>query len=102
MMGIVLFTFRMIVFLLLLVLVFMTWGLCRAASERDRAEEELRKRLSENPPLIVDDWSIQPMHKNADCFIPNNSAHPLCKGNGSEECQYCCLYEHFPEPPFDK
>jgi hypothetical protein len=29
-----------------------------------------------------------------DCFVPNDSAYPLCKGNGNEECKKCCLYEN--------
>ena len=32
--------------------------------------------------------------KSPDCFVPNDSAYPLCKGNGNEECKKCCLYEN--------
>lgn len=84
MMGILMFALRLIVLLLLLVLVLMVLGLCRAASERDRAEEEAERK------------------RRPVCYRPNDNPYPLCKGDGSEECQYCCLYEHFPEPPFDK
>lgn len=31
--------------------------------------------------------------KKPDCYKSNNSPYPLCKGNGSEDCQYCCLYD---------
>lgn len=88
MMGILMFALRLIVLLLLLVLVLMVLGLCRAASERDRAEEEAARPTKK--------------YQEPRCYTPNDNPYPLCKGDGSEECQYCCLYEHFPEPPFDK
>lgn len=28
------------------------------------------------------------------CFSPNDSAYPLCIGNGQPECQKCCLFEN--------
>lgn len=87
-MEILMFTLRLIVLLLLLVLVLMVLGLCKAASERDRAEEEAAQRTGK--------------YHEPHCYNPNNNPYPLCKGDGSEECQYCCLYENFPEPPFDK
>ena len=37
-----------------------------------------------------------------ECFIPEeNNPYPLCVGNGSKDCENCCLYVDYPEPPFD-
>lgn len=34
-----------------------------------------------------------------DCFEPEKyNPYPLCVGNGSPECEACCLYVDFPEP----
>jgi hypothetical protein len=54
------------------------WALCKSASIRDRQEEARRPK----------------------CYTPNNDPYPLCKGNGSEDCQFCCLYEGMPEDQF--
>lgn len=31
------------------------------------------------------------------CFLPNDKAYPLCKGNGKSKCQDCNLYENYEE-----
>lgn len=65
---------------IILFLLIAIWALCKAASIRDRQDEEKRRPK---------------------CYRPNNNPYPLCVGNGSPDCQYCCLYEDMPEPPFD-
>lgn len=84
MLDFVLIAFKFVLCLLVIAGVLVTLGLCKAASERDRAEEEAERK------------------RRPVCYRPNDNPYPLCKGDGSEECQYCCLYENFPEPPFDK
>ena len=32
--------------------------------------------------------------ESPDCYTPNDSPYPLCKGNGSEKCEVCCWYEN--------
>lgn len=67
-MEMIVLTVRLIVLLLILTGVLMVLGLCKAASERDRMEEEFKKdferRMSEIQPLIFDDLTIQPMQTN--------------------------------------
>lgn len=88
MLDFVLIAFKFVLCLLVIAGVLVTLGLCKAASERDRAEEEAARPTKK--------------YQEPRCYTPNDNPYPLCKGDGSEECQYCCLYEHFPEPPFDK
>lgn len=37
-----------------------------------------------------------------DCFKPNEDPYPLCRGNGSDECINCGVYEKLDSPPFGK
>jgi len=32
-----------------------------------------------------------------ECYVPNANPYPLCRGNGSEECKSCFLYENMIE-----
>jgi hypothetical protein len=34
------------------------------------------------------------------CYKPNNDPYPLCVGNGSEECEKCCIYENMDEEAY--
>lgn len=34
-------------------------------------------------------------YEREDCFISNEEPYPLCKGNGTEKCHDCCLYEDY-------
>lgn len=75
---------KLIVVLLVIIVVFLLfciWALCKSASIQDRQEEARR-------------------HRKPDCYKPNNDEYQLCKGNGSEDCQYCCLYEFTPEDQY--
>jgi len=41
-------------------------------------------------------------YEHPKCYEPEEeNPYPLCIGNGSAECNICCLYVDFPEPPFD-
>lgn len=42
------------------------------------------------------------LNQEQNCFVPNGSTYPLCIGNGSPECEKCCVYENMDEPPFEK
>ena len=57
------------------------WALCKSASIQDRQEAARR-------------------HRKPECYKPNIDEYKLCKGNGSEDCQFCCLYEDMPEDQF--
>lgn len=73
---------KLLIILIVLIAVFLIiciLALCKAASIQSRREEADRPS----------------------CYTPNDNPYPLCVGNGSEECKYCCIYGNMPEPPFD-
>lgn len=55
-----------------------------------------------NPPIpdceleqLARMWDAEPN----DCYTPNDSLYPLCKGNKNAlyECSKCCVYENMDE-----
>lgn len=42
-----------------------------------------------------DRTSYIPNDTNEKCFVSNEEAYPLCKGNGENKCHNCCIYEDY-------
>ena len=34
-------------------------------------------------------------NKDPECYNSNEEPYPLCKGNGSDRCKDCCIYENY-------
>jgi len=70
---------------------------CTGSEERPKLVK-LKVKL-EGWVCIVGNVKSDPTDR-PDCFMPNDSAYPLCIGESGEgfNCSECCLYENYGPP----